>query len=427
MVSVLRRLPPRAAAVPPPPRLPADGAWCCDGDDDGVPATACLPAPGGWRRAWATAAGALLAVAAAALVGLALGSLTAPAHAQGVPGTQAAARPTGTAPKPAAIRIGFAAAPVGQPPVSSGNAVAIAHWKGWLEEEFRADGIAVQWYFFRGAGPAVNESLSTGQLDFAAQGDVPAVVARAGGLGTRLLMASGARNNLYVAVPPDSPLRSVAELRGKRVALFKGTSGQLPANRLLARHGLAEKDLRAINLDYAAMQAALATRDIDAAFGGMELLKLRDQGAARILYTSRDDSPVFTRQNHVLVTEAFERAHPALVQRVVDVLVRAAHWGSETANREDVLRQWGRGGTPYEAWREDLLGQPLKVRLSPLFDPLMVGLYQDASRQLREFRLTRREIDVERWIDRRYLDRALRSQGLQDYWPRLDAQGRQAS
>lgn len=368
---------------------------------------------GASRAAWRDAVVAVLATVLAALLGLVLASISAPAYAQ--------ARPA----KPTAIRIGFAAAPVGNPPVSSGNAVAIAHWKGWLEEEFKADGIAVEWYFFRGAGPAVNESLATGQLDFAAQGDLPAVVARAGGLKTRLLLASGARNNLYVAVPPDSPLASVADLRGKRVALFKGTSGQLPTNRLLAKHGLAEKDLKAINLDYAAMQAALTTKDIDAAFGGMELLKLRDAGVAKILYSSRDDSPVFTRQNHVLVTEAFEQAHPEIVQRVVNVIVRAARWGSDESHREEVLQQWGKGGTPSAAWREDLLGQPLKVRLSPLFDPLLVGLYQDASKQLVQFRLTRREVDVDRWIERKYLDRALRDQGLQHYWPTLDAQGRQ--
>jgi hypothetical protein len=100
MASVLRTPSPRAAAVvpPPPPRLPAEGVWCCDGDDDGVPATACLPAPGGWRRMLTTAAGALLAVAIAALTGLVLGSLTAPAHATGSPGTPAAGAAAPTRP-----------------------------------------------------------------------------------------------------------------------------------------------------------------------------------------------------------------------------------------------------------------------------------------------------------------------------------------
>jgi len=326
---------------------------------------------------------------------------------------------------PEVIRFGMAAAPVGDPPVSSGNAAALAHWKGTLEEEFKRDNIRVEWYFFKGAGPAVNEALANQQLDFAAQGDVPAVVARANGLKTRLLLASGARNNLYVAVPVDSPARNIADLRNKRVALFKGTSGQLPANRLLAKNGLSEKDLKAYNLDYTSMQAALTTRDIDAAFGGLELLKLRDLGIARILYSSRDDSPLFTRQNHILVRDEFDQRHPELVQRVVNVLVRAARWGSDESHREDILRHWSKAGTPYEAWREDLLGQPLKVRLSPLFDPLLVSLYKDAARQMAQLKLVRKEVEVDTWIERKYLNRALKDQGLENFWPRLDPQGKQ--
>ena len=113
------------------------------------------------------------------------------------------------------------------------------------------------------------------------------------------------------------------------------------------------------------------------------------------------------------------------MQRVVNVLVKSARWGSDETNREDVLRQWSKAGTPYEAWREDLLGQPLKVRLAPEFDPLLVSLYKDASRQLVKFKLARREVDVDGWIERKYLNRALKEQQLANFWPRLDPQGRQ--
>lgn len=326
---------------------------------------------------------------------------------------------------PGVIRVGVAQAPVGNPPVFAGNALGIAHWKGWLAEEFARDGIRIEWFFFRGAGPAVNEAIANRQIDFAFQGDMPAIIARANGLQTRLLLATGIRNNLYLAVRPAAGIGAIADLRGRRVALFKGTSGQLPTNRLLARHGLAERDLKAYNLDYAAMQAALASGDIDAAFGGVELLRLRELGVARILYSSRDDAPVFTRQAHVLVTSDYERAHPGVVQRFVDVVVRAARWGSDESNREDILRQWSLAGTPYEALREDLLGQPLKVRLAPEFNPLLVWLYKDAVRQMVRFNLIRREVEIDSWIERRYLARALRDQKLEHYWPRLDADGRQ--
>jgi sulfonate transport system substrate-binding protein len=302
--------------------------------------------------------------------------------------------------------------------------MAIAHAKGWIDDEFKADGGKVEWLFFKGAGPAVNEALSTGQLDFAFQGDLPAIVARAAGLKTRLILATGARSNIVIGVPPDSPLKTVADLRGKRVSLFRGTNMHLPALRLLDAHGLTEKDLRIVNLDTAGYLAALSTRDIDAAIGAMDILRLRDKGQVRVLYTSKGDSPIFTRQSHVLVTEAFAQAQPQLVQRVVNAAVRTARWSSDEANREEVLRLWARAGTPYEHWKEDYDGEPLRVRVNPNFDPFLVARYKDAVEQSFRFKLSRARFDVDGWIDTSYLKAALKSQGLDHYWPIYQPNGK---
>lgn len=322
------------------------------------------------------------------------------------------------------IRIGVAQPATGTPPSFAGSSVAIAHAKGWIEEEFKPDGIKVEWIFFKGAGPAVNEAITTGQLDFAFQGDLPAIVARSAGVKTKLIIATGVRANIYIGVPPDSPLKTVEDLRGKRVSLFRGTNMHLPALRLLEAHGLTERDLKILNLDTAGYLTALATKDIDAAIGAMDILRLRDKGQVRVLYSSKGDSPIFTRQGHVLVTQAFADANPKLVQRFVDASVRAAKWSSEEANREEVLRLWARAGTPYEHWKEDYAGEPLRVRLNPNFDPFLVGRYKDAVEQAYRFKLTRARFDVDSWIDTRYLDAALKAQKLENYWPIFQPNGK---
>ncbi len=363
------------------------------------------------RKIVLAAAGAAAGTAAAPLLGHAATPAAAPA-----PFTQQG--------KPSTIRIGVAQPAIGNPPGFYGSAFSITQARGDIEQEFAADGIKVEWAFFKGAGPAVNEALATGQLDFATQGDLPAIVARAAGLKTRLIFATGIRSNIYLAVPPDSPIRRIEDLRGKRVAIFKGTNSQLPINRLLEAHGLAERDLRALNLDTAAGKAALATKDIDGLFGGLDLITLREQGTARIVYSSKNDSPIFTRQSHVLVTDDFASKYPATTARLVKASVRTARWASDDRNRDEVFRIWARTGFPLPVWQEDYAGEPLRVRFNPQFDPFLVGRYQDAVEQSLKFRLTRARFDVNPWIDRRFLDAALAELQLTNFWPVYQASGK---
>lgn len=349
---------------------------------------------------------------------IAKSALAAAASLQGVWARSQTPTPVST------IRLGVAQPAIGNPPGFYGSSISIAHAKGWIEQEFSRDNIKVEWFFFKGAGPAVNEALANKQLDFAFQGDLPAIVAKAAGIKTKLILATGVRSNIYLAVPPDSPIQSVKDLRGKRVAIFKGTNAQLPINRLLEAHGLAEKDLRALNLDTAAGKAALATKDIDALFGGLDLISLRLNGTARIVYSSKGDSPIFTRQGHLLVTEEFATTHPALTQRVAKAVVQTARWASDDLNRDEVFRIWARTGFPYEVWKEDYDGEPLRVRFNPQFDPFLVARYKDAVEQAYKFKLTRSRFNVDDWIDTRFLKAALSELKLETYWPVYQANGK---
>ncbi|SMC29940.1 sulfonate transport system substrate-binding protein [Andreprevotia lacus DSM 23236] len=334
-----------------------------------------------------------------------------------------AATPAQAETQPAVLRIGIAAPATGSPPVYSLGGIGIARQKGWIEDAFKGSNTKVEWYFFKGAGPAVNEALTNKQLDFAFQGDLPSLVGKAAGLKTRLILASGVRSNIYLAVPPDSPIKSIADLRGKRVAIFKGTNSQLPINRVLKANNLTERDIRSINLDTASSQAALITKDIDASFGGYELLRLRDAGKARIVYSSNGASPVFTRQSGVLVTEDFAAKYPEATQKVVTALVKTQQWASDPANYDETLKIWALQGTPVEHWREEF-GPELKSRLSPLFDPFLVARYREAVKDSVDFKLSRSKFEVDQWIDRRYLTVALKELKLENYWPAYDANGR---
>ncbi len=195
----------------------------------------------------------LAAAAALALFG-------APAHAEA----------------PKTITIAFPGVGVGGKQFGGGNAAAVVHVRQALEKAFAKDGTRIVWEFYKGAGPAINEGLANGKIDFTYIGELPAVMARAAGLDTRVLLSTATRNNTYVAVRKGSPIRTIGDLKGKIVANFKGTALHLSANRILGEAGLTERGLKMINLDIANSQTALATGQIDALISTYNLLLLQE-------------------------------------------------------------------------------------------------------------------------------------------------------
>lgn len=118
--------------------------------------------------------------------------------------------------KPKEIRLGFPSVGVGNRPIATGSALATAHLRGSLEEEFKKDGIEIKWNFLPGAGPAVNELYANGLLDFSTLGDLPSIIGRASGLQYRVLAGASVRGHIYVSVPADSPVQSIKQAVARR-------------------------------------------------------------------------------------------------------------------------------------------------------------------------------------------------------------------
>jgi sulfonate transport system substrate-binding protein len=202
---------------------------------------------------------------------------------------------------PATINIAFSGVGIGGKPQVGSVYIATAHARGMLEEEFRKDNIHLRWHFFKGAGPATNEAFANHLIDFGFQGDLPSTVGKAGGLKTKIILSGGARLPSFVAVTSDSTAASIEDLKGRKVAIFKGTANQLAAARILDAHGLSEKDLKVYNMDTGTASAAIASKDIEAVFGGVDLFSLRDRGVAKIIYSIKGQEEKFSASTALLV------------------------------------------------------------------------------------------------------------------------------
>ena len=340
-------------------------------------------------------------------------------------GLMIASASPGWAADPITVRIGFASVGADNRQFSGGSSAGVAHAEGYLDREFsdRPD-VKIEWFFFKGAGPAVNEAFANNQLDFALQGDLPQIIGRANGLKTRMLLASGAHAPIYLAVPAGSPIRKVGDLRGKKVSIFRGTNNHLAAVKVLAGNGLQEKDVQVINMDTATTNAALTSKDIDAAFGNFPLASLAEKKIAEIIYTTKGDNPAYERHATLIGQEAFIKAHPDVTQKIVSAIVKAARWSSDEANREAFFEISARTGFPASGYRFDFAGQELKYRNTPIIDASIIESYRVQARQAKEFGLLRRDVDIDGWFDRSFLDVALREQGLVNYLQEYDANGK---
>jgi sulfonate transport system substrate-binding protein len=325
--------------------------------------------------------------------------------------------------RPAEIRIGVAATGTGGRPVAGGSYGAIASESRALEKEFARDGIKVTYTYFQGAGPTVNEWLANRQLDFAFQGDLPALAARAGGLPTKLILAADRFGAIYIAVPADSPARRFGDLKGKRIGLFNGTNLQMAFYNLMLSKGLKESDFRITNMSTFEGNAALLAGDLDAQVSYNDLVPLVETGKVRFICSTHGDKNL-GRLSHLLVRNEFADKWPDLVQRVVNTFLKAAAWEAEPKNRAKVYQIWAKSGFGVSAWKYEYDDYLLGERSSPLFDPFYRAQYKRQLATARQLKLVRRDFDVDAWLDSRFLDQGLKTLGLQKVWRPLDEEGR---
>ncbi|SDG90639.1 sulfonate transport system substrate-binding protein [Pseudomonas flavescens] len=291
---------------------------------------------------------------------------------------------------------------------AGGGLVDVLHAQQRLERAFADEGVEVQWVFVKGAGPVINEAFANGQVDVAFLGDLASIVGKAGNLDTRVIAAAARGVNHYLAVRPGSSIHTLADLKGKRVGLFRGTAAQLSFISALHASGLEERDLQVINLDFAAASAALAAGHIDATWGGHNALALAERGLADLPVSTRDTAHGAGQLSGlVLASERFASRHPHWLQRLVAVQREAVRWAADPANREAYIQlQADQSGYPQSLVRAELEGADLAQLLSPELDDAFVGHLRDAIRIARQARLIRRPVDLDDWLDRRFLERS---------------------
>ncbi|KPM56588.1 sulfonate-binding protein [Frankia sp. CcI49] len=154
----------------------------------------------------------------------------------------------------------------------------------------------VEWSQFQG-GPAVIAAETGGDVDLGMMGETPVVFAQAANSPVKVVgvskISDPAKYNFALIVKNDSPIRTIADLRGKKILNSQGTVSQYLIGRVLEKAGLTTKDVELVNIQQGA-QAAYDRGDVDVSgSGGAPLVTTLAKGQDRVLISGAGLLPGF--------------------------------------------------------------------------------------------------------------------------------------
>ena len=225
----------------------------------------------------------------------------APVHAQATPANT--------------LRIGFQ---------KGASVLVVQKAQGTLEKRLAPLGVAVKWVDFP-AGPQMLEGLNVGAIDVGFVGEAPPIFAQAAGAKFVYLgFDPAAPEAEALVVPKDSPLKSVVDLKGKKVALNKGSNVHYLLVKLLEKNGLKYTDILPVFLPPADARAAFEKGAVDAwVIWEPFLSAVEKQAGARILADGRGAA-----NNHTfyLGERGYVERNPQVLKALFDDTLERGRW-----------------------------------------------------------------------------------------------------
>jgi sulfonate transport system substrate-binding protein len=204
--------------------------------------------------------------------------------------------------------------------------------QGLLEKEFAKDGIGVRWVQTLGSNKAL-EFLSAGSIDFGSTAGSAALVSKINGNPIKSIYVYSRPEWTALVTRKDSNITKVEDLRGKRVAVTRGTDPHIFLVRALLDAGLTEKSITPVLLQHPDGKTALIRGDVDAWAGLDPMMAQAEVEDGAKLFFRKPEANTWGILN---VREEFLKDHPDLVRRVLAVYEAARK--HSLANYADVKR-----------------------------------------------------------------------------------------
>jgi sulfonate transport system substrate-binding protein len=210
--------------------------------------------------------------------------------------------------------------------------LVIARQQAMLERALAPLHISVSWVEFA-SGPPLLEAMNAGGIDLGPTGDVPPVFAQAGGANIVYVAGQVSTNGQGILVKPDAGIRTLADLRGKRIGFTKGSSAHNVVLLALEQAGLSYGDITPVYLSPPDAGAAFARGAIDAWAVWDPYYALGQKHGGQILVNGTQLGQTYS---FVIANRDFAVQNPRILHVVIATLAEAAVWAE--SHRDQVAR-----------------------------------------------------------------------------------------
>ena len=221
------------------------------------------------------------------------------------------------------IRIGY----------QKNGVLVVTRQQAALEKHFAPQGIEVKWVEFS-SGPPMLEAMNVGSVDYGAVGDSPPIFAQAAGAAIVYAAGQPITNGQGILVPQNSPIKNIADLKGKRVGFTKGSSAHNIVVQTLEKAGLTYADITPVYLTPPDAGPAFANGSIEAwAIWDPYFAIGESKQNGRILVNAHE----ITKSNSFYIANRnFANNHRPVLQQIIDVTTATAKWAE--AHRDEVAK-----------------------------------------------------------------------------------------
>jgi len=204
--------------------------------------------------------------------------------------------------------------------------------QGLLEKEFEKDGTKIRWVQTLGSNKAL-EFLNAGSIDLGSTAGSAALVAKINGNPIKSIYVYSRPEWTALVTRKDTGIKSVADLKGKSVAVTRGTDPHIFLVRALADAKLTDKDVKFVLLQHPDGRTALIRGDVDAWAGLDPMMASAEIDDGAVLFYRNPEANTWGILN---VREEFAKEHPDVVTRVLKVYEQARKWS--LANPAEVTK-----------------------------------------------------------------------------------------